>query len=168
MCFAKCTESRRAKQLRHEDVGRRADQNPPVRHNRDHRAKGRIALEALSICATPAILVACTLTNADQTALLSLVVVLRIARRVLCNIRIFDIASTRHHADGGPSRACRSRANHIRPHPGFQAGKRHCHHCRCVPGRKKRVHGGRIAALASNFFFGQGHGPHGKCTHGAS
>ena len=40
------------------------------------RPKGRIALEALSICATPAILVVCTLTNADQTALLSLVVVL--------------------------------------------------------------------------------------------
>ena len=53
-----------------------AAQNPPVWHNRDHRAKSRIALEALSICATPAILVVCTLTNADQTALLSLVVVL--------------------------------------------------------------------------------------------
>ena len=53
-----------------------ATQNPPVRHNHNHRAKSRIALEALSICATPAILVVCALTNADQTALLSLVVVL--------------------------------------------------------------------------------------------
>ena len=53
-----------------------AGQNPPVCTKRDHRAKGLIALEVLSICATPAILVVCALVNADQTALLSLVVVL--------------------------------------------------------------------------------------------
>lgn len=106
-----------------------ADQNPPVRHNRDHRAKGRIALEALSICATPAILVACTLTNADQTALPSLVVLaaLAAAGRIL-----------------------------FAPIPDFKPVSAIAIIAGVVFGRKSGFMVGALAALASNFFFGQG------------
>ena len=121
-----------------------AGQNPPVCTKRDHRAKDRIALEVLSICATPAILVVCALVNADQTALLSLVVVLAslgvfFATYESSSPRLRDIMPTVVLA----ALAAAGRSP-VRAHPGFQAGKRNSHHSRRGIRPEKRVHGGRI------------------------
>lgn len=133
-----------------------AGQNPPVRQNRDHRAKGRIALEALSICATPAILVACTLTNADQTALLSLVV-------VLASLGVFFAAyesSAPRLRDIMPTvvLAALAAAGRIlfAPIPDFKPVSAIAIIAGVVFGRKSGFMVGALAALASNFFFGQG------------
>lgn len=133
-----------------------ATQNPPVRHNRDHRAKSRIALEALSICATPAILVVCTLTNADQTALLSLVVVLAslgvfFATYEFSTPRLRDIMST-------VVLAALAAAGRIlfAPIPDFKPVSAIAIIAGVVLGRKSGFMVGALAALASNFFFGQG------------
>ena len=133
-----------------------AGQNPPVWHNRDHRAKGRIALEALSICATPAILVACTLTNADQTALLSLVVVLASLGVFFATYessipRLRDIMPT-------VVLAALAAAGRIlfAPIPDFKPVSAIAIIAGVVFGRKSGFMVGALAALASNFFFGQG------------
>lgn len=133
-----------------------ATQNPPVRHNRNHRAKSRIALEALSICATPAILVVCTLTNADQTALLSLVVVLAslgvfFATYEFSTPRLRDIMST-------VVLAALAAAGRIlfAPIPDFKPVSAIAIIAGVVFGRKSGFMVGALAALASNFFFGQG------------
>lgn len=133
-----------------------SDQNPPVRHNRDHRAKGRIALEALSVCATPAILVACTLANADQTALLSLVV-------VLASLGVFFAtyeSSTPRLRDIMPTvvLAALAAAGRIlfAPIPDFKPVSAIAIIAGVVFGRKSGFMVGALAALASNFFFGQG------------
>ena len=133
-----------------------AGQNPSVWHNRDHRAKGRIALEALSICATPAILVACTLTNADQTALLSLVV-------VLASLGVFFAtyeSSTPRLRDIMPTvvLAALAAAGRIlfAPIPDFKPVSAIAIIAGVVFGRKSGFMVGALAALASNFFFGQG------------
>ena len=133
-----------------------AGQNPPIRHNRDHRAKGRIALEALSICATPAILVACTLTNADQTALLSLVV-------VLASLGVFFAtyeSSAPRLRDIMPMvvLAALAAAGRIlfAPIPDFKPVSAIAIIAGVVFGRKSGFMVGALAALASNFFFGQG------------
>ncbi len=133
-----------------------SDQNPPVRHNRDHRAKGRIVLEALSVCATPAILVACTLANADQTALLSLVV-------VLASLGVFFAtyeSSTPRLRDIMPTvvLAALAAAGRIlfAPIPDFKPVSAIAIIAGVVFGRKSGFMVGALAALASNFFFGQG------------
>lgn len=133
-----------------------AGQNPSVWHNRDHRAKGRIALEALLICATPAILVACTLTNADQTALLSLVV-------VLASLGVFFAtyeSSTPRLRDIMPTvvLAALAAAGRIlfAPIPDFKPVSAIAIIAGVVFGRKSGFMVGALAALASNFFFGQG------------
>ncbi len=133
-----------------------AGQNPSVWHNRDHRAKGRIALEALSICATPAILVACTLTNVDQTALLSLVV-------VLASLGVFFAtyeSSTPRLRDIMPTvvLAALAAAGRIlfAPIPDFKPVSAIAIIAGVVFGRKSGFMVGALAALASNFFFGQG------------
>lgn len=133
-----------------------AGQNPPVRHNRDHRAKSQIALEALSICATPAILVACTLTNADQTALLSLVVVLAslgvfFATYESSAPRLRDIMPT-------VVLAALAAAGRIlfAPIPDFKPVSAIAIIAGVVFGRKSGFMVGALAALASNLFFGQG------------
>lgn len=133
-----------------------ATQNPPVRHNHNHRAKSRIALEALSICATPAILVVCTLTNADQTALLSLVV-------VLASLGVFFAtyeSSTPRLRDIMPTvvLAALAAAGRIlfAPIPDFKPVSAIAIIAGVVFGRKSGFMVGALAALASNFFFGQG------------
>ncbi|WP_294161328.1 ECF transporter S component [uncultured Senegalimassilia sp.] len=133
-----------------------AGQNPSARHNRDHRAKSRIVLEALSICATPAILVACTLTNADQTALLSLVV-------VLASLGVFFAAyesSAPRLRDIMPTvvLAALAAAGRIlfAPIPDFKPVSAIAIIAGVVFGRKSGFMVGALAALASNFFFGQG------------
>ena len=133
-----------------------AAQNPPVRHNRNHRAKSRIALEALSICATPAVLVVCTLTNADQTALLSLVV-------VLASLGVFFAtyeSSTPRLRDIMPTVVLAALAASGRilfaPIPDFKPVSAIAIIAGVVFGRKSGFMVGALAALASNFFFGQG------------
>ena len=133
-----------------------AAQNPPVRHNRDRHAKGRIAIEALSICATPAILVACALTNADQTALLSLVVVLASLGAFFATYessapRLRDIMPT-------VVLAALAAAGRIlfAPIPDFKPVSAIAIIAGVVFGRKSGFMVGALAALASNFFFGQG------------
>lgn len=133
-----------------------AGQNPSARHNRDHRAKSRIVLEALSICATPAILVGCTLTNADQTALLSLVV-------VLASLGVFFAAyesSAPRLRDIMPTvvLAALAAAGRIlfAPIPDFKPVSAIAIIAGVVFGRKSGFMVGALAALASNFFFGQG------------
>ena len=133
-----------------------AAQNPPVRHNRDRHAKGRIAIEALSICATPAVLVVCTLTNADQTALLSLVVVLAslgvfFATYESSAPRLRDIMPT-------VVLAALAAAGRIlfAPIPDFKPVSAIAIIAGVVFGRKSGFMVGALAALASNFFFGQG------------
>lgn len=133
-----------------------AGQNPPVCTKRDHRAKSRIALEALSICATPAILVVCTLTNADQTALLSLVV-------VLASLGVFFAtyeSSTPRLRDIMPTvvLAALAAAGRIlfAPIPDFKPVSAIAIIAGVVFGRKSGFMVGALAALASNFFFGQG------------
>ena len=133
-----------------------AAQNPPVRHNRNHRAKSRIALEALSICATPAVLVVCTLTNADQTALLSLVVVLAslgvfFATYESSASRLRDIMPT-------VVLAALAAAGRIlfAPIPDFKPVSAIAIIAGVVFGRKSGFMVGALAALTSNFFFGQG------------
>lgn len=133
-----------------------AGQNPPVCTKRDHRAKGRIALEALSICATPAILVVCTLANTDQTALLSLVV-------VLASLGVFFAtyeSSTPRLRDIMPTvvLAALAAAGRIlfAPIPDFKPVSAVAIIAGVVFGRKSGFMVGALAALASNFFFGQG------------
>ena len=133
-----------------------ATQNPPVRHNRNHRAKSRIALEALSICATPAILVVCALTNADQTALLSLVVVLASLGVLFATYE----SSTPRLRDIMPTvvLAALAAAGRIlfAPIPDFKPVSAIAIIAGVVFGRKSGFMVGALAALASNFFFGQG------------
>ena len=133
-----------------------AGQNPPVCTKRDHRAKGRIALEALSICATPAILVVCALTSIDQTALLSLVVVLAslgvfFATYESSSPRLRDIMPT-------VVLAALAAAGRIlfAPIPDFKPVSAIAIIAGVVFGRKSGFMVGALAALASNFFFGQG------------
>ena len=132
------------------------DQNPPVCTKRDHRAKGRIALEVLSICATPAILVVCALTSTDQTALLSLVVVLAslgvfFATYESSAPRLRDIMPT-------VVLAALAAAGRIlfAPIPDFKPVSAIAIIAGVVFGRKSGFMVGALAALASNFFFGQG------------
>lgn len=133
-----------------------AGQNPPVCTKRDHRAKDRIALEVLSICATPAILVVCALVNADQTALLSLVVVLAslgvfFATYESSSPRLRDIMPT-------VVLAALAAAGRIlfAPIPDFKPVSAIAIIAGVVFGRKSGFMVGALAALASNFFFGQG------------
>ena len=126
------------------------------RPKRDHRAKGRIVLEALSICATPAILVACTLANAEQTALLYLVV-------VLASLGVFFAAyesSAPRLRDIMPTvvLAALAAAGRIlfAPIPDFKPVSAIAIIAGVVFGRKSGFMVGALAALASNFFFGQG------------
>lgn len=133
-----------------------AAQNPPVRHNRDRHAKGRIAIEALSICATPAILVACALASTDQTALLSLVV-------VLASLGVFFgtyESSAPRLRDIMPTviLAALAAAGRIlfAPIPDFKPVSAIAIIAGVVFGRKSGFMVGALAALASNFFFGQG------------
>lgn len=133
-----------------------AAHNPSVWHNRDHRAKGRIILEVLSICATPAILVVCALTSTDQTALLSLVV-------VLASLGVFFAAyesSAPRLRDIMPTvvLAALAAAGRIllAPIPDFKPVSAIAIIAGVVFGRKSGFMVGALAALASNFFFGQG------------
>lgn len=133
-----------------------AAQNPFARPKRGYRAKGRIVLEALSICATPAILVACTLTDTDQTALLSLAVVLAslgvfFATYEFSAPRLRDIMPT-------VVLAALAAAGRIlfAPIPDFKPVSAIAIIAGVVFGRKSGFMVGALAALASNFFFGQG------------
>ena len=134
-----------------------AAQNPSARPKCDHRAKGRIALEALSICATPAILAACTFTNTNQTALLSLVV-------VLASLGVFFAAyesSAPRLRDIMPTvvlAALAAAAGRIlfAPIPDFKPVSATAIIAGVVFGRKSGFMVGALAALASNLFFGQG------------
>ena len=113
-------------------------------------------MEVLSICATPAILVACTLTNADQTALLSLVVVLASLGVFFATYessipRLRDIMPT-------VVLAALAAAGRIlfAPIPDFKPVSAIAIIAGVVFGRKSGFMVGALAALASNFFFGQG------------
>ena len=80
-----------------------------------------------------------------------------VAGAVLRRVREKRAASARHHARGGPRRARGGGAHPVRAVPELQAGIGHRNHRRSRLRKTQRFHGGgAIAALVSNFFFGQG------------
>ena len=116
----------------------------------------RIAAEIVAIFATPVVLVACAIANFDQTALLTLVV-------VLASIGIFFAsyeASRPRLRDIMPTvvLAALAAAGRIlfAPIPDFKPVSAIAIIAGVAFGRKSGFMVGALAALASNFFFGQG------------
>lgn len=116
----------------------------------------RIAAEIAAIFATPVVLVACAIANFDQTALLTLVV-------VLASIGIFFAsyeASRPRLRDIMPTvvLAALAAAGRIlfAPIPDFKPVSAIAIIAGVAFGRKSGFMVGALAALASNFFFGQG------------
>ena len=98
----------------------------------------RIAAEIVAIFATPVVLVACAIANFNQTALLTLVV-------VLASIGIFF-------ASYEASRPrLRSGSHSVRAHSRFQAGECHRDYRRSRIRAQKRVHGGRFSGARFEF-----------------
>ena len=116
----------------------------------------RIAAEIVAIFATPAVLAACAIANFNQTALLTLVV-------VLASIGIFFAsyeASRPRLRDIMPTvvLAALAAAGRIlfAPIPDFKPVSAIAIIAGVAFGRKSGFMVGALAALASNFFFGQG------------
>lgn len=116
----------------------------------------RIAAEIVAIFATPVVLVACAIANFDQTALLTLVV-------VLASIGVFFAsyeASRPRLRDIMPTvvLAALAAAGRIlfAPIPDFKPVSAIAIIAGVAFGRKSGFMVGALAALASNFFFGQG------------
>ena len=124
--------------------------------NRSAGAYARIAAEIVAIAATPAVLAACAIANFDQTALLTLVV-------VLASVSIFFAsyeASRPRLRDIMPTvvLAALAAAGRIlfAPIPDFKPVSAIAIIAGVAFGRKSGFMVGALAALASNFFFGQG------------
>ena len=124
--------------------------------NRSAGAYARIAAEIVAIAATPAVLAACAIANFDQTALLTLVV-------VLASVSIFFAsyeASRPRLRDIMPTvvLAALAAAGRIlfAPIPDFKPVSAIAIIAGIAFGRKSGFMVGALAALASNFFFGQG------------
>lgn len=124
--------------------------------NRSAGAYALIAAEIVAIAATPAVLAACAIANFDQTALLTLVV-------VLASIGIFFAsyeASRPRLRDIMPTvvLAALAAAGRIlfAPIPDFKPVSAIAIIAGVAFGRKSGFMVGALAALASNFFFGQG------------
>lgn len=124
--------------------------------NRSAGAYARIAAEIVAIAATPAVLAACTIANFDQTALLTLVVVLAsmgifFASYEASRPRLRDIMPT-------VVLAALAAAGRIlfAPIPDFKPVSAIAIIAGVAFGRKSGFMVGALAALASNFFFGQG------------
>ena len=120
------------------------------------RACVRIAAEIVAIVATPAVLAACAIANFDQTALLTLVVVLAsmgifFASYEASRPRLRDIMPT-------VVLAALAAAGRIlfAPIPDFKPVSAIAIIAGVAFGRKSGFMVGALAALASNFFFGQG------------
>lgn len=116
----------------------------------------RIAAEIVAIFATPVVLVACAIANFDQTALLTLVV-------VLASIGVFFASYEASHPrlrDIMPTvvLAALAAAGRIlfAPIPDFKPVSAIAIIAGVAFGRKSGFMVGALAALASNFFFGQG------------
>ena len=116
----------------------------------------RIAAEIVAIFATPAVLAACAIANFNQTALLTLVV-------VLASIGVFFAsyeASRPRLRDIMPTvvLAALAAAGRIlfAPIPDFKPVSAIAIIAGVAFGRKSGFMVGALAALASNFFFGQG------------
>lgn len=119
-------------------------------------AHARIAAEIVAIAATPAVLAACAIANFDQTALLTLVVVLAsmgifFASYEASRPRLRDIMPT-------VVLAALAAAGRIlfAPIPDFKPVSAIAIIAGIAFGRKSGFMVGALAALASNFFFGQG------------
>lgn len=124
--------------------------------NRSASAHARIAAEIVAIAATPAVLAACAIANFDQTALLTLVVVLAsmgifFASYEASRPRLRDIMPT-------VVLAALAAAGRIlfAPIPDFKPVSAIAIIAGVAFGRKSGFMVGALAALASNFFFGQG------------
>lgn len=124
--------------------------------NRSAGAHARIAAEIVAIAATPAVLAACAIANFDQTALLTLVVVLAsmgifFASYEASRPRLRDIMPT-------VVLAALAAAGRIlfAPIPDFKPVSAIAIIAGVAFGRKSGFMVGALAALASNFFFGQG------------
>ena len=124
--------------------------------NRSAGAYARIAAEIVAIAATPAVLAACAIANFDQTALLALVVVLAsmgifFASYEASRPRLRDIMPT-------VVLAALAAAGRIlfAPIPDFKPVSAIAIIAGVAFGRKSGFMVGALAALASNFFFGQG------------
>ena len=124
--------------------------------NRSANAYARIAAEIVAIAATPAVLAACAIANFDQTALLTLVVVLAsmgifFASYEASRPRLRDIMPT-------VVLAALAAAGRIlfAPIPDFKPVSAIAIIAGVAFGRKSGFMVGALAALASNFFFGQG------------
>lgn len=124
--------------------------------NRSAGAYARIAAEIVAIAATPAVLAACAIANFDQTALLTLVVVLAsmgvfFASYEASRPRLRDIMPT-------VVLAALAAAGRIlfAPIPDFKPVSAIAIIAGVAFGRKSGFMVGALAALASNFFFGQG------------
>ncbi len=120
------------------------------------RACVRIAAEIVAIVATPAVLAACAIANFDQTALLTLVVVLAsmgifFASYEASRPRLRDIMPT-------VVLAALAAAGRIlfAPIPDFKPVSAIAIIAGVAFGRKSGFMVGALAALASNFFFGPG------------
>lgn len=124
--------------------------------NRSAGAYARIAAEIVAIAATPVVLAACAIANFDQTALLTLVVVLAsmgifFASYEASRPRLRDIMPT-------VVLAALAAAGRIlfAPIPDFKPVSAIAIIAGVAFGRKSGFMVGALAALASNFFFGQG------------
>lgn len=124
--------------------------------NRSAGAYARIAAEIVAIAATPVVLAACAIANFDQTALLTLVV-------VLASMGIFFAsyeASRPRLRDIMPTVVLAALAAVGRilfaPIPDFKPVSAIAIIAGIAFGRKSGFMVGALAALASNFFFGQG------------
>ena len=124
--------------------------------NHGASAPVRIAAEIVAIVATPAVLAVCAIANFDQTALLTLVV-------VLASIGVFFAsyeASRPRLRDIMPTvvLAALAAAGRIlfAPIPDFKPVSAIAIIAGVAFGRKSGFMVGALAALASNFFFGQG------------
>lgn len=134
---------------------------PPIepvanpKSERSHRA-AYVALEVVAVLATPIVLAVCAVANLDQTTLLSLVV-------VLASLAVF-FASYEHSRprlrDVMPTAvlAALGAAGRIlfAPIPDFKPVSAIAIIAGVAFGRKSGFMVGALAALASNFFFGQG------------
>lgn len=122
---------------------------------RPHRAS-YVALEATAVLATPAVLAVCAAANLDQTAVLSLVV-------VLASLAVFFASYERSRPrlrDVMPTvvLAALAAAGRIlfAPIPDFKPVSAIAIIAGVTFGRKSGFMVGALVALASNFFFGQG------------
>lgn len=119
-------------------------------------ARLNIALEAAAVCAVPLVLIVCAVAGIDQTALLSLLV-------VLASLAIFfaDYERSRPRLrDVMPTAVLAALAAAGRilfaPFPDFKPVSAIAIIAGATFGRKNGFMVGALAALASNFFFGQG------------